>query len=241
MRKDTLNYLVDALALVVMLGMIATGLLIKYQLPPGSRGGHGLTLWGLDRHEWGDVHFWMAVALAVLLVLHVALHWTWVIVVSLRLGRSGTENARAPAAAKRNMVGLVFLVGLAVLVGGFLWMADASVVYDEDDEEAGRGQQRAAVGALDGAESAARGGGGRGQQRGGAGDLHIRGSMTLAEVARSAGIDLALLKRELGLPADVDANERLGPLRRSHGFEMSDVRAAVAALGANAPGIDAED
>ena len=78
MQRQLLNFFVDLVALLAMLGMVATGLMIRYLLPPGSRGGHGLTLWSLDRHEWGDIHFWLAVALLTLLVLHVALHWEWV-------------------------------------------------------------------------------------------------------------------------------------------------------------------
>ena len=40
MRRNKLNFLIDALALLAMLGMIATGLVIRYVLPAGS-GGHG--------------------------------------------------------------------------------------------------------------------------------------------------------------------------------------------------------
>ncbi len=41
MRKSTLNLIVDALALVVLAMLAATGFLIAYKLPPGSGGGEG--------------------------------------------------------------------------------------------------------------------------------------------------------------------------------------------------------
>lgn len=57
--------------------LTGTGLMLKLRLPPGSRGGQGLSVWGLSRHEWGDVHFWAAIVMIALTVLHFALNWTW--------------------------------------------------------------------------------------------------------------------------------------------------------------------
>jgi hypothetical protein len=57
--------------------MSGTGLLIAYRLPPGSRGGHGLSALGWTRHEWGDLHFWISIAFLALIFIHMALHWRW--------------------------------------------------------------------------------------------------------------------------------------------------------------------
>lgn len=38
--------------------MVTTGCLLAYRLPPGRRGGGGLTAWGWSRHDWGDLHLW---------------------------------------------------------------------------------------------------------------------------------------------------------------------------------------
>jgi hypothetical protein len=76
MRKTTLNFLVDALALAACALLAGTGALIRWILPPGS--GHSRTLWGLGRHDWGTIHFWIAVAFAAAVALHLALHWRWV-------------------------------------------------------------------------------------------------------------------------------------------------------------------
>jgi len=77
MQRAKLNYLVDALALVAMVFLAVTGFLIRYKLPSGT--GHYLALWGLDRHEWGSVHFWIAVTLLILVVVHLVLHWNWIV------------------------------------------------------------------------------------------------------------------------------------------------------------------
>jgi hypothetical protein len=57
--------------------MSGTGLLLAYRLPPGSRGGRGLSALGWLRHDWGDLHFWISIAFLALLLVHLGLHWRW--------------------------------------------------------------------------------------------------------------------------------------------------------------------
>lgn len=58
-----------------MILLLFTGFIIKYILPAGS---HGASLWGLTRHQWGDFHFWIAVAFVVTITLHLILHLPWI-------------------------------------------------------------------------------------------------------------------------------------------------------------------
>lgn len=62
---------------LLLCAMAGTGLLLAYRLPPGSRGGHGLSALGMSRHEWGGLHQWISVAFLVLVLVHMALHWRW--------------------------------------------------------------------------------------------------------------------------------------------------------------------
>jgi hypothetical protein len=66
MKRVHLNAIIDAIALVAFMALASTGLVVRYQLPPGSGEafGRGMgrragersieLLWGLTRHEWGD-------------------------------------------------------------------------------------------------------------------------------------------------------------------------------------------
>lgn len=57
--------------------LAGTGLLLALRLPPGSRGGRGLSILGWNRHEWGDLHTILAWVFVVMVILHVLLHWRW--------------------------------------------------------------------------------------------------------------------------------------------------------------------
>jgi len=92
MKRMTLNFMVDAISFVDLLLLAATGTILRWVLPPGSGGGHGSgggfrggrgpievkDLLGLGRHDWGDVHFVLALLFLLLMLVHLYLHWTWI-------------------------------------------------------------------------------------------------------------------------------------------------------------------
>ena len=89
MKKITRSFIVDCAGFISFLGLVTTGSVIKYVLPPGSggrgramhdgRGGeHIKSLLSLGRHDWGEIHFCFAVAFATLIVIHIILHFDWI-------------------------------------------------------------------------------------------------------------------------------------------------------------------
>lgn len=213
MKRNTLNFLIDAVSALVVLGITATGLAVRFVLPPGS--GRGKVLWGWDRHEWGEVHFWLAVAAGVLLLVHVALHWQWICVTTVRLFRRGGAEHGYPGGFGRNLAGAALVVGLIGLFAGFVWFAQTHVKASGEVGDHRGGSETAHVvpsGNHSGEESQA-----------------IRGSMTLGEVAAASGIPVEHLRTRLGLPAGTSADQRLGQLRQQYGFTMDQVREIVAA------------
>jgi hypothetical protein len=113
--RTLLNFVIDSLGLLLMLSMLCTGVIIRFVLPPGSsgrNGGRGFSLWGMERHAWGDLHFWLAVSLVGLLLLHVALHWSWVCGLWKRWRCS---DGGAPRVAPV-LSGVAFLLGLVLPV-----------------------------------------------------------------------------------------------------------------------------
>ena len=77
MKRNTVNFWIDLFTFIVLFAKIWTGLLVHYVLLPGQGRGHALELWGLNRHEYGVIHFYLAIAMVALVVIHVWLHWSW--------------------------------------------------------------------------------------------------------------------------------------------------------------------
>ncbi len=94
MKRATWNFVMDSISLVNLLLLATTGSIMRWVLPPGSGGGHGYgfrggrgpgpggeqvkQLFGLGRHDWGDVHFALALVFVTLILVHLVLHWTWI-------------------------------------------------------------------------------------------------------------------------------------------------------------------
>jgi hypothetical protein len=122
-NRPKINLVIDIVAFISAVFLIASGFLLEYILPPGSgrlgTEGFGvgpgglhrpiLLLWGLTRHEWGNIHFYLAIALMALLSLHLLLHWQWIACMVQGKPREGFGLRVA-----LGILGLVSLLALAV-------------------------------------------------------------------------------------------------------------------------------
>jgi len=221
MNRALLNFFIDLATFLVLLAMIGTGLLVRFVLPPGT--GERLSVWSYSRHDWGDVHFWLAVGLGALVLVHLLLHWNWVCSVVGRWVRSSRAAVRPRSALRRNLVGSAVLLGTAVLVGGFVWVAQRAVVASERGGgfRGGRatavelGQPRESTPQSPHAETRAR--------------PSLRGSMTLREAAELLNITPGRAVQIMGCENDVSPDEQLGRIARQMGLPFSTLRARLEA------------
>ena len=185
MRRSTLNFVVDLVTLLAIFAMIATGLVIRFVLPPGTGGRHGeggVLLWGLGRHDWGDLHFWTSVVLGILLVVHVALHWAWACATVQRM--FGGPQAGQVAAGRRNAYGVGFLLAVVLVFGGFTRYAGKAVTRVDTPQQSRGGARHSQD-----AEPQSRD---EGDLQGGHG--LVGGSMSLGEVETATGVSVAVLR-----------------------------------------------
>ena len=96
MKKSTRNYLVDLIMFLLALFEVVSGFVLWLILPKGGgyRGGGGLVvettfLWSRD--TWIAIHNWVGVALVVVVVIHLVLHWRWIVSMTKRLCRRQKE------------------------------------------------------------------------------------------------------------------------------------------------------
>lgn len=208
MKRPHLNFLIDAAAFVLFLLLMSSGLLLRYQLPPGSGEleGHGpgrgsaerviTQLWGQTRHEWGDVHFWISVALIGVLAVHLFLHWNWI--VGIMRGKPSEASGWRFGIGAASFVAIIFL-SLTPLFTPTQQATRQQLLADDAGAEA-------ADVPLD----------------------ELRGSLTLEEAARIVGIPISQLRDQLELPQDTSPQDRLGRTLRDHGKTMSDFRRLLA-------------
>lgn len=198
MKRNSVNFWIDVISFLPMLGLTWTGLLMHYVLPPGTGGRHAdraLTVWGLGRHDYGTVHFYLALALVGLVVIHLWLHWSWVCAMVRKL--AGKESSKG---GREGVYGIAFLVVVVTLILGGLLLARSQVKS---------GTSVAAPEAIEHDASVS---------------FQISGQTTLAQAARMGAMPVEELVAKLRLPADVNVDEQLGRLKRQYGFEIHDVR-----------------
>ena len=132
MNKPKLNFIINALMFLCLMAMAGLGFLMKYILPPGrevmARYDRNLYLtWlGWDRHDWGDIHLYLAFALLSLLALHIILHWQQIL---------GLFHRVVPDPRRRYRIALIFLF-LSLLLIYFPFL------ITPDTQARGRGGQR---------------------------------------------------------------------------------------------------
>jgi len=121
-NRHTLISLVDITAFISFVFMISTGVLMRYVLPP--RSGRFIEILGMNRHEWGDIHFYISFVFLLILSLHLLLHWHFII--NLFTGQA------------KNVLNYRFLLGLFALLAVIaLAVAPLVVPIEETGEPAG--------------------------------------------------------------------------------------------------------
>ncbi|MCA9035812.1 MAG: DUF4405 domain-containing protein [Planctomycetaceae bacterium] len=108
--RAIINFWLDAWLLVnfVLLGVSAV--IVQFVFPPGIAA-RGWLLWGMSYGQWCSTQFAMVAMLAVGVLVHIMLHWTWVCsVVAKRLLR----KAEVPDDGIRTVIGVGLLIGILV-------------------------------------------------------------------------------------------------------------------------------
>ncbi len=132
MDKPKLNFIIDALMFLALMALAGLGFLMKYILISGrgawAKYGRNLALsWlGWDRHDWGDIHLYLAFALLTLLVIHLILHWQQILGLFRRL---------VPDPRRRYRIALIFLL-LSLLLIYFPFL----ITPDMQERGGGRGR-----------------------------------------------------------------------------------------------------
>jgi hypothetical protein len=80
-NKWLINYILFVFLLLLGLIQAISGFLLWLVIPGGHRGFgigqiNGDFLW--SRYTWIEIHDWTALALVVMVIIHIILHWKWI-------------------------------------------------------------------------------------------------------------------------------------------------------------------
>ena len=108
-----------------VLSLIATGTVMEFVLPPRCR---SRSLWTMDRHGWGEMHFWLAVGICALVLLHLVMRWQWVCTITKSFFNGGTHGGESSRRSTRVIAGSACLLLVVAGCWTFIAVARAKVV-----------------------------------------------------------------------------------------------------------------
>jgi hypothetical protein len=247
MNRTDRKFLIGTLLFVCMGGLVAIGILMGFYLAEGPiQAGKSKYFLGLHRHQWGKIHFYVSLIFVILMIVHLALNWSWI------KGKARLLFKKYAAA----MLGLVAIAPIAILA--LFWLTQTK--NDPTFEFYGRGagqnpktsvrmaqtepQERPLGERPRSGREAAPIKKGIPEAENSAQILHdddrvllpdgrkiiITGQSSLRQIERETGILARMIVDKLGLPPGVSLDENLGRLRRQYGFAITEARDAVVAL-----------
>jgi hypothetical protein len=80
--KGAWKKVIDLALYLVACTLAGTGLLLAYRLPHGEGHVGRILFLSYNRHEWGDIHTWLAYVAIFLAVVHLLLNWQWLVKVA---------------------------------------------------------------------------------------------------------------------------------------------------------------
>ena len=106
MKQSDFTKIIDLLSFITLVLMISTGALLEFTLP--VRSGTS-SVWGMTRHEWGDLHSYISLSFLVLIATHLFVHFKFI--KSALTGKATREQNYRIAIG---VVSLVTLIALAI-------------------------------------------------------------------------------------------------------------------------------
>jgi hypothetical protein len=122
MSKTMFNFVLDCVLLVMSVSLLFTSAVLRVVFPPPSAAA-GWTLWGGDHDAWSNAQFVLVSIIGLAILLHVMMHWSWVVgvLVTRVLGRPAKEAK--PEGGMETVWGVALLIVIVNLLGALVGLA----------------------------------------------------------------------------------------------------------------------
>lgn len=118
--RTDVNFLLDTVLLLLFVALSISSVILEFVFPVGTEA-DGWLLWQWSYNEWSRLRFGLLAALALSVLVHVMLHWSWVCgVVASRRGSSHSHRPAARDDPSRTLWGVGLLILIINLAGAIV-------------------------------------------------------------------------------------------------------------------------
>lgn len=126
-NRTEINFLLDLLLLVVFVALCICSAILEFVFPAGTQA-DGWRLWGRSFNDWSRFRFLLLATMALGVLVHVMLHWSWVCgVLNSRIGRRSKHRVTAHDDPSRTLWGVSLLIFIVNLGGAIIAAAALTI------------------------------------------------------------------------------------------------------------------
>ena len=114
--RTDLNFWVDTALLVIFQTLVWVAVVVHFICPPAASA-RGWTLWGGTLDQWMAVEFACIAALALGILIHLMLHWSWVCGVFFGRVWNRGKSGPLPDDGTRTIYGVGFMIVILNVIG----------------------------------------------------------------------------------------------------------------------------
>jgi hypothetical protein len=144
MSRTVVNFLLDTALLIIVVALLFTAAVLRFVFPAPTLA-RGWRLWGHGYDAWANFQFFLMVIIAVAVLLHVMLHWSWVCgVIVTKLLRRGERRPKADDGTQ-TLWGVGMMIVVVTILGFLVALANLMVEPAREASVEGSGSQLAKV------------------------------------------------------------------------------------------------
>jgi hypothetical protein len=123
--RSWINFWLDSLLLCLFSVLMTVAAIVRFIFPPAIES-HSWRLWGRTYDDWANLQFGLIATLALAILIHVMLHWSWVCgLIAAKLARNKKSKVDD---GLQTIYGVGLLIVVLTLVGFVVAAAQLSIV-----------------------------------------------------------------------------------------------------------------
>jgi hypothetical protein len=126
MSRTVVNFVLDTILLTIVVTLLFISAVLRFVFPAPTIA-RGWRLWGHGYDAWANFQFMLLMVVALAVLLHVMLHWSWVCgVIVTKLLRNG-ERKQKPDEGVQTLWGVGMLIVVVTILGFFVALANLTI------------------------------------------------------------------------------------------------------------------